>query len=246
MSYPKTIVSLVPSLTELLFDLGLGDRLVGRTRFCIHPKDRVENVSVVGGTKNPRLDKISEIKPDLVIANREENRKEDIEGLPGSFDVMVTDISTIEDALLTIYDIGKRCGAEKRSDTMIEKIRAEMNHVPDEPCQSVAYFIWREPWMTVGKDTYIHSVLTHWKLANVFGDQTRYPKTTLDDLSKKAPDLILLSSEPYPFKEKHREEVELACPDSRVLMVDGEWFSWYGSRMLTAFRRLNAFRKAIS
>lgn len=246
MSYPKSIVSLVPSLTELLFDLGLGDRLTGRTRFCIHPEEKVESVPIVGGTKNPRLDKIIEIQPDLVIANREENRKEDVEELAGLLDVMVTDIHTIEDALLTIYDIGKRCGAKNKADALIENIRAEMNQVPNEPLQSVAYFIWREPWMTIGRDTYIHSVLSHWKFENVFGDQKRYPKTTLNELRKKAPDLILLSSEPYPFKEKHREEVEAVCPDSRVLMVDGEWFSWYGTRMLPAFRRLNSFRKAIS
>lgn len=246
MSYPESIISLVPSLTELLFDLGLGDRLAGRTRFCIHPEEKVESVPIVGGTKNPRLSKILDIKPDLVIVNREENRKEDVEKLTGSLDVMVTDINTIGDALLTIHDIGKRCGVAIEADGMIEKIKAELNKVPDEPQQSVAYIIWREPWMTVGRDTYIHSVLTHWKLENVFGDQTRYPKTTLNDLSKKAPDLILLSSEPYPFKDKHREEVEAACSDSRILMVDGEWFSWYGSRMLPAFKRLNSFRKAIS
>jgi ABC-type Fe3+-hydroxamate transport system substrate-binding protein len=246
MSYPESIVSLVPSLTELLFDLELGDRIVGRTRFCIHPNEKVEDVPIVGGTKNPRLDKIFDIKPDLVIANREENRKEDVEELAGSLDVMVTDIKTIEDALLAIHDIGVRCGVAEKADLLIENIRAEMDNVPDEPKQSVAYFIWREPWMTVGRDTYIDSVLSHWNLKNVYGDQKRYPKTTLEDLKSKAPDLILLSSEPYPFKEKHREEIEAALPNSRVLMVDGEWFSWYGSRMLPAFKRLNEFRKAIS
>lgn len=246
MSYPKSIVCLVPSLTELLFDLGLSDGLTGRTRFCIHPEDKVENVPIVGGTKNPRLNKIIDLQPDLVITNREENRKEDVEKLSVSLNVMVTDINTIEDALLAIYDIGKQCGVAEKADSLIKKIRAEMECVPDEPIQSAAYFIWREPWMTVGHDTYIHSVLTHWKLQNVYSNLDRYPKTSLKDLNKKFPDLILLSSEPYPFKEKHREEVEAACPGSRVLMVDGEWFSWYGSRMLPAFKRLNSFRKAIS
>lgn len=236
----------MPSLTELLFDLGLGERLAGRTRFCIHPEKKVEGIPIVGGTKNPRLDKILEIKPDLVIANREENRKEDVEELGRSLNVMVTEVNTIEDALVTIYEIGKRCGAAAETGSIIEKIRSELNDVPDEPPQSAAYFIWRDPWMTVGHDTYIHSVLTHWNMVNVYGDKSRYPKTSLKDLAKKAPELILLSSEPYPFKEKHREEVEAACTDSRVLMVDGEWFSWYGSRMLPAFKRLNSFRKAIS
>mgnify|MGYP006275211967 CR=1 FL=1 len=246
MNDPKSIISLVPSLTELLFDLGLGDKLAGRTRFCIHPEELVEDVPIVGGTKNPRVDTILDIRPDLVIANHEENRKEDVEALAESLDVMVTDISSIEDALIAIYDIGKRCGTADKAGELIADIRTELDQVPDEPPQDTAYFIWRDPWMTVGRDTYVHSVLSHWNLENVYGDQLRYPKTSLKELNRKNPDLILLSSEPYPFKEKHRELVEEACPDTRVLMVDGEWFSWYGSRMLTAFRRLNSFRKAIS
>lgn len=246
MTYPKSIVSLVPSLTELLFDLGVGDRLVGRTRFCIHPEDRVEDVPIMGGTKNPRIDRIIEAEPDLVITNREENQKEDVEELAETLNVMVTDINSVEDALLAIYEIGKTCGAAEKAERLILNIRTELDRVPDEQPQSVAYFIWREPWMTVGNDTYIHSVLSHWNLKNVYGDQSRYPKTTMKELGRRSPELVLLSSEPYPFKEKHRSEIEEACPDTRVLMVDGEWFSWYGSRMLPAFKRLNSFRKAIS
>ena len=190
--------------------------------------------------------RIIEAEPDLVITNREENQKEDVEQLADSLNVMVTDISSIDDALIAIYDIGKTCGAADKAENLISNIRAELDSVPDEQPQSVAYFIWREPWMTVGNDTYIHSVLSHWNLENVYQKQSRYPKTTLKELGKKSPDLILLSNEPFPFKEKHREEVEEASPGSRVLMVDGEWFSWYGSRMLPAFKRLNSFRKAIS
>lgn len=246
MQTPNSIVSLVPSLTELLFDLGLEDRISGRTRFCIHPENSVDSVPIVGGTKNPNLDKIFKIKPDLVIANKEENRKEDVAKLSQAFDVMVTDIHSIGDAIFAIYDIGSRCGADEEADTMIKNIRAKLDAAPDEPTQSVAYFIWRNPWMTVGQDTYIHSVLSHWKLENVYGDLKRYPKTSLNELEQKAPELILLSSEPYPFKESHREMVQEAFPGSRVLMVDGEWFSWYGSRMMKAFEKLNSFRKAIS
>jgi ABC-type Fe3+-hydroxamate transport system substrate-binding protein len=220
MNYPKTIVSLVPSLTELMFDLGVGDRLVGRTRFCIHPEGRVENVPIVGGTKNPRVEHILEIEPDLVITNHEENKKEDVEQLAESLNVMVTDISSIDDALLAIDEIGKTCGAADKAERIISNIRDELDSVPDEQPQSVAYFIWREPWMTVGNDTYIHSVLSHWNLENVYSKQVRYPKTTLKELGSRSPDLVLLSSEPYPFKEKHRSEVEEACHDSRVLMVD--------------------------
>jgi len=243
---PTRIVSLVPSLTELLFDLGLGRIVVGRTRFCIHPAEFIEKVPVVGGTKNPRLDKIRKLAPDLIIANKEENRKEDVEELQKDFEVMVTEIDTIDEALFAIHDIGWTCGVQDQAKELISKIRQQMEQVPDEPPMSAAYFIWRDPWMSVGRDTYIHSVLDHWKLKNVYGSQTRYPKTTLHELSLKKPELILLSSEPYPFKEKHIAEVSKFCPGSSVVLVNGEWFSWYGSRMLKAFSQLNILRKAIS
>ncbi len=245
MSHPRKIISLVPSLTELLFDLGLEKQIAGRTRFCIHPEEKAERVEIMGGTKNPRLDKIRQVRPDLIIANREENRKEDVSELQELFDVMVTDINTIEDALLAIHEIGSRCGAEEAARELISSIRSELDSVPDEPPLTAAYMIWKDPWMTVGGDTYIHSVLTHWNLENIFGGQKRYPKTTLHELSEAEPDVILLSSEPYPFREKHIDEVEMACPASRILPVDGEWFSWYGSRMLPSFKKLNSFRKAI-
>ncbi|WP_242978853.1 helical backbone metal receptor [Rhodohalobacter mucosus] len=239
------IISLVPSLTELLFDLGLDDSVAGRTRFCIHPEKRIDNVPIIGGTKNPRIERIRELEPDLVIANREENRKEDVKAIEEFCEVMVTDINTIDDALFAIHDIGDRCGTKEKAAELIDAVRKELHHVPEEPLLRAAYIVWREPWMSVGNDTYIHSVMMHWKLENVFSNRTRYPKTTLDELNKVQPDVILLSSEPYPFREKHLEEVSSRCKDSRVLLVDGEWFSWYGSRMLPAFRKLNAFRKAI-
>lgn len=243
---PSTIVSLVPSLTELLFDLGLEESVAGRTRFCIHPKDRVDKVPIVGGTKNPRLDKIREIAPDLIIANKEENRKEDIEELQEDFEVLVTDIDSINEALFAIHDIGWTCGRQDEAKKLISDIQAEMDRVPNEPVVSTAYFIWRDPWMTVGHDTYIHSVLSHWNLENVYEEKSRYPKTTLYELSLRKPETILLSSEPYPFKEKHIQEISAICPSSNILLVNGEWFSWYGSRMLHGFRKMNMFRKAIS
>ena len=242
---PARIVSLVPSLTELLFDLGLGSSVVGRTRFCIHPREKVERVPIIGGTKNPRIDKIRELKPDLIIANKEENRKEDVEELQKDFEVMVTEIDTIDEALFAIHDIGWTCGVQEQAKQLISDIQNELIKVPDEPALSAAYFIWRDPWMSVGNDTYIHSVLDHWNLKNVYADKTRYPKTSLHELTLKNPELILLSSEPYPFKEKHIAEVSQFCPKSNVILINGEWFSWYGSRMLHAFKQLNLFRKAI-
>lgn len=242
---PSRIVSLVPSLTELLFDLGLGSSVVGRTRFCIHPREKVESVPIIGGTKNPQIDKIRELQPDLIITNREENQKEHVEELQKDFEVMVTEIDTIDEALFAIHDIGWTCGVQEQAKELISDIQNELIKVPDEPALSVAYFIWRDPWMSVGNDTYIHSVLDHWNLKNVYADKTRYPKTSLHELTLKKPELILLSSEPYPFKEKHIAEVSQFCPKSNVILINGEWFSWYGSRMLHAFKQLNLFRKAI-
>ena len=242
----KSIVSLVPSLTELLFDLGLGDHVSGRTRFCIHPKEKVDRVPIVGGTKNPRLDKICEIKPDLIIANKEENRQEDIEELKRDFDVYVSEISNINEALFTIHDIGWKCGVEEKAKNLIREIQERMEHVPDEKPMTAAYMIWRDPWMTVGGDTYIHAVMEHWKLENIFADKTRYPTITLEALSYKKPKVILLSSEPYPFKEKHIKEVGDVCKGSNIILVNGEWFSWYGSRMVKAFEQLNVLRSAIA
>lgn len=242
----QNIVSLVPSLTELLFDLGLGDQVVGRTRFCIHPESDVESVPIIGGTKNPRIDKIQSIKPDLIIANHEENRKEDVEELQKDFEVMVTEISTIEEALFGIHQIGKRCDVLDQANELINAVQRDFDERPDEPTLSVAYLIWKNPWMTVGGDTYVHSVLSEWNLVNVFGDNRRYPKISLEQMNDLQPDVILLSSEPFPFKEKHIQEISEACPGSSVLLVDGEWFSWYGSRMLISFKKLNSFRSAIS
>lgn len=243
---PNSIVSLVPSLTELLFDLGIGENVTGRTRFCIHPKDKVVGVPIIGGTKNPRLEKIRKIQPDLIIANKEENQKEDIEELKRDFNVYVSEISNINEALFAIHDIGWKCEVEDRAKELVNEIQEKMKKVPDENPMTTAFMIWRDPWMTVGVDTYIHSVMEHWKLINVFADQSRYPQITLEVLSYKKPDVILLSSEPYPFKEKHIKEVGDVCKGSNIILVNGEWFSWYGSRMVKAFDRLNVLRRAIA
>lgn len=246
MSNYQKIISLVPSLTELIIDLGLGDRLAGRTRFCVHPKGKVENIPIVGGTKNPRLDKIRAINPDYIIANKEENRPQDIKSLMDDFEINVTDIATIEDALITIHELGQQLDAAAQAENLIADIQQRLEDRPDERKLRTAYMIWKDPWMTVGRDTYIHDVLTHWNLPNVFGDQSRYPKFNLEALKEYNPELILLSSEPYPFKEKHLAQVEGACPAARVLLVEGEWFSWYGSHMKHAFERLNGWRKTIA
>jgi ABC-type Fe3+-hydroxamate transport system substrate-binding protein len=241
----QRIISLVPSLTELLIDLGLTDQLIGRTRFCIHPEEKVEEIKIVGGTKNPNLEKIVELKPDFILANKEENRKEDIEMLDNYAEVRVTEIDSIQDAILEISSLGNHLGVMEEASALVDKISALLNQRPPANTLSVAYFIWKDPWMTVGNDTYIHDVLHKYNLNNVFGLQKRYPTTSLEELKKKQPDLILLSSEPYPFKEKHLEEIKSVCPEATVQLINGEWFSWYGSRMVESFSQLNKWRRSL-
>lgn len=241
MRYQR-IISLVPSLTELLIDLGLKEQLIGRTRFCIHPADSVSGIKIIGGTKNPNIDKIRSLQPDLIITNKEENRKEDVEQLQTFSEVVITEIETIDQALQWITDLGKVLGAEETASGLVSSIEQALEEATEPEPVTTAYFIWKDPWMTIGNDTYIHDVMKRYGLINVFGQYERYPTTHLEELSEIKPDLILLSSEPYPFKQKHIDEIKESCPDSRIELINGEWFSWYGSRMLTAFRELNRWR----
>jgi ABC-type Fe3+-hydroxamate transport system substrate-binding protein len=241
---PQRIVSLVPSLTEFLVDIGVGDRLVGRTKFCIHPKDAVAEIPTFGGTKNPKVDAIVDAGADLVVMNREENRREDFESLYGRTDVLLTDILTVADALREMRRIGVAVGCGDASEKLCHQIESAL----PAKCATtidVAYFIWREPWMVVGGNTYINDVLQRFLMHNVFADMERYPEIDLVSLRSRNPSLILLSSEPYPFKDKHIAEIKAILPDARVELVDGEWFSWYGSRMLPSFKSMRNWRKNI-
>ncbi|MEX2603842.1 MAG: helical backbone metal receptor, partial [Gracilimonas sp.] len=160
-------------------------------------------------------------------------------------EVRVTEIDTIQDALIEINILGDMLGVKDKSRSLIQTITNLLDQKPDTTPLSVAYLIWKDPWMTVGKDTYIHDVLQEFNLVNVFGDQLRYPKISFQKLASKNPDLILLSSEPYPFKEKHLAEMQKNFPVSKIQLVNGEWFSWYGSRMIKAFEWLNGWRSSL-
>lgn len=245
MSYQR-IISLVPSLTELFIDLGLKDCLVGRTRFCIHPSNQVDTIPIIGGTKNPNIEKILALEPDLIISNKEENSKEDVEELQKHVEVVVTEIDSIQQGLQWIHELGEKLGIKEETEDLIKSITKLIPSPSDFKPIDTAYFIWREPWMSIGSDTYINDVMKHFGLNNIFGNRNRYPVTTLKELTIKQPDIILLSSEPFPFKEKHILEVQAACPDSKIFLVDGEWFSWYGSRMFPAFVELSRWRSALS
>jgi len=230
------IVSLVPSLTELIIDLGLEKELVGRTKFCIHPKDKVKSIPKIGGTKEVSISKVSSLKPDLIIANKEENTKKDVEALHNITNVYVTDISNYSEALLAIQQIGKFANRIKESTFLINRIKDSFSRLSglSQNRKSVCYLIWKNPLMTVGHDNFIHDMLHRCGFENVFGGRDRYPTISNADIESKNPEYIFLSSEPFPFKDKHIQEFSLLFPNSKIVLVDGEYFSWYGSRMVSA------------
>lgn len=224
------IVSLVPSITEALFDLGLTENeVVGRTKFCIHPQDKVKNVAIIGGTKNINIEKIKSLQPDLILANKEENVKDQVEALMDDFKVMVTNIETIEDNYYMLKNFGKLFGKEERAQAFNLKIYDILNQAKLDFPVKTAYLIWKNPYMTIGADTFIHKILSEIGFGNIFKDKTRYPQIEIEDLA--GADVIMLSSEPFPFKEKHVEELQAVYPDKKIIIVDGEAFSWYGTHI---------------
>ncbi|MCB9045626.1 MAG: ABC transporter substrate-binding protein [Chitinophagales bacterium] len=233
--YPERIISVVPSQTELLYDLGLEREVVGITKFCVHPDEWFRNKERVGGTKKLDIEKIRSLQPDLIIANKEENTQEQIELLEKEFPVWVSDITNLPGALNMIQALGQVTGMEGKANKLVEEIVQGFNdlHKANTP-KRVAYMIWRSPWMSVGNDTFIHSMIRTIGWQNILAGKTRYPEVTLEELKKYQPELILLSSEPFPFKEQHITEVKEVLPYTEVMLVDGEMFSWYGSRLKNA------------
>lgn len=243
---PKRIVSVVPSQTELLFDLGLEKEVVGITKFCVHPEEWFRNKTRIGGTKQLHLDKIRELQPDLIIANKEENTQEQIEALAAEYPVWISDIQTIEQGLVMIEWVGELTGKTEAAAKIITEIERGFSQLQKASLpKSVAYFIWYKPWMSVGGDTFISDVIERMGWKNVFGDRSRYPEISLEELKVANPELVLLSSEPFPFKEKHIGEIKEVLPYAEVRLVDGEMFSWYGSRMRYAGRYLNKLVESI-
>ncbi|WP_241738909.1 ABC transporter substrate-binding protein [Pontibacter beigongshangensis] len=232
---PRRIISLVPSQTELLFDLGLDDRIVGITKFCIHPTDQVKQKPIVGGTKNFHFETIAQLRPDLIIGNKEENYKEGIEQLQQDYPVWMSDIYQLEEALQMMQQLGELTSTEPKAAELVSTIKNRFaDFTPATPGISTAYFIWRKPYMAVGENNIIDHMLQRCGFSNCFAHLARYPEITTDQLRQANPLLILLSSEPYPFREKHITEFQELCPQALVKVVDGEMFSWYGSRLLQA------------
>jgi ABC-type Fe3+-hydroxamate transport system substrate-binding protein len=231
---PQRIVSLVPSQTELLHYLGLEERVVGITRFCEHPAAWYRNKPRVGGTKQVNLDRIKALQPDLIIGNKEENDREQIELLAQIYPVWLSDIKTLSDALDMIQQVGQLTDTDEQAGYLVGKIRAAFAEYRPQGTIRTAYFIWRKPWMVAAADTFIHEMMREAGMHNVFSHKQRYPEISLDELIALEPARVLLSSEPYPFKEKHIKEIQSACPKAQIKLVDGALFSWYGSRLLLA------------
>lgn len=235
--YPQRIISLVPSVTELLYSLGLDNRVIGITKFCVHPEAWFQTKTRVGGTKNIHTDIIQSLSPDLIIANKEENVKEQIELLAAQFPVWITDIRNFEDALQMILMTGEITGKDEVANQLSQQIISAFAAL-SAPAKKIrtAYMIWQEPWMTVGGDTFIHHMMEKAGMENIFAAEQRYPEITIETLQATRPELLLLSSEPFPFSQKHIERIQPFLADTRILLADGEMFSWYGSRLLLAPR----------
>jgi ABC-type Fe3+-hydroxamate transport system substrate-binding protein len=226
---PQRIVSLVPSQTELLCGLGLEERVVGITKFCVHPKDWFRNKTRIGGTKQLNFEAISALNPDLIITNKEENNKEDIERLAEDFPIWVSDINNLDSALEMIQMVGEITGTD--ASVLAEEIRVGFDKLqPIWPTQKTLYLIWKNPFMAAGSDTFIHDLMTRCGFENVT-NQGRYPELSEEEIIELNPELVLLSSEPFPFKAKHIQELQELLPKARIKLVDGEMFSWYGSRL---------------
>jgi ABC-type Fe3+-hydroxamate transport system substrate-binding protein len=236
---PSRIITLVPSQTELLFDLGLSEEVVGITKYCIHPAEWQNEKTIVGGTKNFQTEIIDKLQPDLIIANREENTKEGIEELQKKYPVWVSEIYTLEDSLQMIERVGALVNKVERSEFIVSEIRKGFETVTQFHPQKVVYLIWRKPWMAAGQNTFINDMLNKIGLKNCLPENSRYPELSNGELKSLNPEVVFLSSEPYPFKGKHVEEIQSVLPQSKIMLVDGEMFSWYGSRLVQSFAYFN-------
>ena len=238
-AFPKRIISLVPSQSELLWDLGLREELVGITKFCIHPKELHQSVTHIGGTKTLNIDKIRLLKPDVIIGNKEENEQAQIEALQKEFKVWMSNINTLDDSLSMIEGIGELVTKNAEAKKIIALINTSFKQLK-QTHQTVLYFIWKKPYMVAGRATFIGHLLEKIGLKNSIKDiNSRYPTLSLEDIISLNPELIFLSSEPFPFKERHVKELQKQLPNTRILIVDGELFSWYGSRLTHSVKYFN-------
>lgn len=247
---PKRIISLVPSQTELLHYLGLEAETVGITKFCVHPSEWFLHKQRVGGTKTINIEKIKALHPDLIIANKEENVQEQIEELAKFYPVLLTDVNTLSDAYQMISDVGRFTHRHLAATDLIRLIESKFallkkDTAKAEPQISACYLIWKDPYMTVGSDNFINDMMQEAGFKNAFAAATRYPVVSMVDIQHCNCEVLLLSSEPYPFQQKHVDELQQFLPHVKIMVVDGEMFSWYGSRLLKAPNYLSALRQQL-
>ena len=245
---PNRIISLVPSQTELLYDLGLNEKMVGITKFCVHPKQLLSTKKIVGGTKKVNFEKIRALQPDIIICNKEENTLEMVEQLSKICKVWVTNIITIEDNFRMISDFGEIFDCKEMAQILNNKLNFALsdfkNFIANKPSYTVSYFIWKNPYMVAGSSNFINELLKLNKFCNIYDLGERYPEIDLKNLQSDGnPDLVLLSSEPFPFKEQDAIEIATFSKSSKIIFVNGEMFSWYGSRLLQAFEYFKLLHK---
>jgi ABC-type Fe3+-hydroxamate transport system substrate-binding protein len=231
---PARIISLVPSITEYLYDLGLGERVVGITKFCVHPKIWRKEKEIIGGTKNQHLKKIKALNPDLIIASKEENVKSYVEKLGKNCPVYVSDVNDFNSAIEMMKDVGSLVDKKIEAENLTKNVQNQFQSLEVARRKlKVAYCIWKNPWMWAGSDTFISEMLSYSGFENIIKKE-RYPEVEMDEIVKAKPEFIFLSSEPFPFQDKNIEELKADFPKANFIIVDGEMFSWYGSRMLKA------------
>lgn len=244
----QRIVSLCPSITETLFHLGVGERIVGRTRFCVRPPEVVHHARVVGGTKQVDVGRVRALCPDLVIAQKEENTREVVEALAQFVPVFVGDVETWDDGLRLIDDLGTVTGSVPAALRLERAVREAFVNVPRADGVRVAWLIWRNPWMAAGAGTYLDDLLQRAGFVNICArvGESRYPQTTPEELRERGVQVVFLSSEPYPFKESHARELgaQLAGAHVHVLCADGE-LSWYGAGMVRAASELTRLARIV-
>lgn len=232
---PRKIISFQPAITETMYHLHLENEIVGRTRFCIYPKDKIEKAVNVGGTKDFKLDRIHDLKPDLIICEKEENTREMVEELEKHYPVYCFEVQTVDEALQMLIDLGDITDRKKEANQLRNDIISSFKTLPQLfSGKTAAYVIWQNPYMVVGKDTYINSVLTSIGLTNPFTEKEgRYPEVTVDDFRNEELDYIFLASEPYPFRDEHVKQFNEINDKANTQLIDGEMF-WYGVKMLEA------------
>lgn len=229
----RRIVSLVPSLTNTLHELGLEEEVVGITRFCVHPDNWYRSKIRIGGTKDVHIDQVLQLQPDLVLANKEENIREQIDALNLQVPVWTSDIGNLADTFHMIYALGQLTGKTAEAAQLVSRIETAFASLstPVRRYRSL-YLIWRNPYMAAGGDTFIHQMLQAGGFDNVLADRDRYPSLSNEQIQELQPELLFLSSEPYPFKAIHAEELQRLLPQTRIILVNGEAFSWYGASLL--------------